>query len=128
MLEQARRKEIYNELILGDICEQLPQLTDLYNLIIATDVMIYIGNLEPLFSAVSRKALPGAYFVFSVESLQEQDFTLQPTGRYAHASAYISKLAAASGFTVLAQEQTGIRKEGETWIPGEIYILQKKTT
>jgi predicted TPR repeat methyltransferase len=127
MLEQASRKNIYNDLIRGDICEQLPQLADLYNLIIATDVMVYIGNLEPLFSAVSRKALPGAYFVFSVESLQGQDFTLQPTGRYAHASAYISKLAAVSGFTVLAQEQTGIRKEGETWIPGEIYILQKKS-
>jgi predicted TPR repeat methyltransferase len=128
MLEQARGKDIYDELFLGDLCEQLQQLPGVYDMFIATDVMVYIGNLEPLFSIVSSKAQPGAYFVFSVESFDEEgDFTLQPTGRYAHSSAYISELASVSDFTVLAQEKTGIRKEGETWIPGEIYILQKKT-
>jgi predicted TPR repeat methyltransferase len=89
--------------------------------------MIYIGNLKPLFSTVSSKASPGGYFAFSVESQQHNDFTLQPTGRYAHATAYISRLAVASDFTVIAQKQVGIRKEGDTWIPGEIYILQKNT-
>jgi len=127
MLDQARRKEIYDTLLIGDLCEQLQQSADLFDLFIAADVMVYIGNLEPLFSMVSSKAGPGAYFAFSVESLQDQDFTLQPTGRYAHAAAYISRLAAASDFTVIAQEQAGIRKEGDTWIPGEIYILQKNT-
>jgi predicted TPR repeat methyltransferase len=127
MLEQARGKEIYDELYLGDLCEQLQQFPGVYDMFIATDVMVYIGNLKPLFSIVSSKAQPGAYFVFSVESLEEGDFILQPTGRYAHSSAYISKLASVSDFTVLAHEKTGIRKEGETWIPGDIYILQKKT-
>jgi len=125
MLDQARSKGVYDDLFAGDICDQLKQLPDCYDLFIATDVMIYIGRLEPLFSAVSARACPGAYFVFSVESEQEKDFILQPTGRYAHASSYIGRLAAASGFTVVAQEQTGIRKEDETWIPGEIFILQK---
>ena len=127
MLEHAREKEIYDILLVGDVCEQLHELPDLFDLFIATDVMIYIGNLEPLFSAVRGKASPGAYFAFSVESQQQNDFTLQPTGRYAHATAYISRLAAVSDFTVVAQEKTGIRKEGDTWIPGEIYILQKNT-
>ena len=126
MLEQARGKEIYDELFWGDLCEQLQQLPGFYDMFIATDVMIYIGNLEPLFSIVSSKARPGAYFVFSIESLQDQDFTLQPTGRYAHASAYISRLAAASDFNGVAREKTGIRKENEAWIPGAIYMLQKK--
>jgi predicted TPR repeat methyltransferase len=125
MLERAREKKIYNDLLHGDLCEQLEQLSELNDLFIAADVMVYIGNLAPLFNSVSSKAKPGAYFAFSVESEQEQDFTLQPTGRYAHASDYISKLATGSGFRVVAQEDTGIRKEGDDWIPGEIYILQK---
>ena len=127
MLEHARGKKIYNVLLAGDVCEQLRQLPDLFDLFIAADVMIYIGNLEPLFSAVSIKAGPGAYFAFSVESQQQNDFTLQDTGRYAHSTSYISRLAAASDFTVIAQEQAGIRKEGDTWIPGEIYLMQKNT-
>jgi predicted TPR repeat methyltransferase len=125
MLGQAKGKEIYDDLFAGDICEQLQQLPDTYDLFIAADVMIYIGRLESLFSAVSSKSGPGAYFVFSIESQPEQDFTLQPTGRYAHSSSYISRLAAASDFTIVAQEQTGIRKEEDAWIPGEIYMLQK---
>ncbi len=127
MLEHARRKKIYNALLVGDVCEQLLQLPDLFDLFIAADVMVYIGNLEQLFNAVTSKASPGAYFAFSVESKQQNDFILQDTGRYAHSAAYISRLAAASDFTVIAQEQAGIRKEGDTWIPGEIYILQKNT-
>jgi predicted TPR repeat methyltransferase len=60
-----------------------------------------------------------------VESDEENDFILQPTGRYAHAKDYIARLAAANSFTVMAQEKSGIRKEGDAWIPGEIYILRK---
>jgi predicted TPR repeat methyltransferase len=125
MLEHAKGKEIYDALHVGDLCEQLQQFPDLFDLFIAADVMIYIGNLKPLFSTVSGKTSPGGYFAFSVESQQHNDFTLQPTGRYAHATAYISRLAVAYDFTVIAQKQVGIRKEGNTWIPGEIYILQK---
>jgi predicted TPR repeat methyltransferase len=125
MLEEARKKEIYDDLILGELCEQLQQLPGLYNLFIAADVMVYIGNLETLFTAVSSKAQPEAYFIFSVESQQVQDFSLQPSGRYGHASAYISRLAAAYNFKVVAQENADIRKEGDAWIPGEIFILQK---
>jgi len=127
MLAQARDKEIYNDLFAGDLCDQLQQLPDSYDLFIAADVMIYIGNLEPIFRAVNSKASPGAYFTFSVESTEEQDFILLPTGRYAHASAYISRMAAVFDFTVTAREKVPIRKEGDDWIPGEIYLLQKKT-
>jgi predicted TPR repeat methyltransferase len=127
MLEHARRKKIYNALHVGDVCGQLQQLPDLFDLFIAADVMIYIGNLEPLFNVVSSKARQGAYFVFSVESQQQNDFILQDTGRYAHSAPYISRLAAASDFTVIAQKEAGIRKEGDTWIPGEIYLMQKNT-
>ncbi|MFC1826767.1 tetratricopeptide repeat protein [Thermodesulfobacteriota bacterium] len=125
MLEHAGEKKIYDALYVGDLYEQLQQLPDVFDLFIATDVMVYIGNLEPIFNAVSSKTSPGAYFAFSVESQQQNDFTLQPTGRYAHATAYISRLAAASDFTVIAQEKADIRKEDDTWIAGEIYILQK---
>ncbi len=126
MLEQAQDKGIYDDLFAGDLCDQLQQLPGLYDLFIAADVMVYIGKLEPLFQRVSSKSRQGSYFVFSIELQQEQDFILQSTGRYAHQSSYISRLAVASGFTIVSQEQTGIRKEGDAWIPGEIFVLRKK--
>ena len=92
MLEHAKGKKIYDALHVGDVCEQLQQLPDLFDLFIAADVMIYIGNLEPLFDVVKSKASPGDYFVFSVESLQENGFILQDTMRYAHSAPYIARL------------------------------------
>ena len=127
MLDQAREKGVYDSLLAGDICEQLEKAKDMFDLFIATDVMVYIGNLEPLFSQVNEKANPGAYFALSVESLEDQDFILQPTGRYAHATDYIKRLADQFDFTVMEHEETGIRKEGDDWIPGEIFLLQKKS-
>ena len=125
MLEKARSKEIYDDLLAGDICEQLEQFPEACDLFIATDVFIYIGNLAPIFRAVSSKATPGAYYVFSIESEQEKDFILRSTGRYAHSGEYIKKVAADNNFTVIAQEKAGIRKEKDAWIPGEVYLLQK---
>lgn len=127
MLEKASSKDIYDDLLVGDICEQLLQLPEPYDLFIATDVFIYIGNLGPIFRTVSSKANPGAYFVFSIESEQEKDFILRSSGRYAHSGEYIKKVAADNNFTVIAQEKAGIRKEKDAWIPGEIYLLQKNT-
>jgi predicted TPR repeat methyltransferase len=127
MLIKAREKDIYDELLAGDVCEQVLRLPDPYDLFIAADVFIYIGNLGPIFSAVSSKTSPGAYYVFSIESALKKDFILQSTGRYAHASQYIKKLAAVNDFTIIAQEKAGIRKENDSWISGEIYLLQKKT-
>jgi predicted TPR repeat methyltransferase len=124
MLQMARDKDIYHDLIHGDVCEELQLLPGLYDLFIATDVMVYIGNLAPLFKAVALKAGPEAFFVFSVESVAGRDFILQPTGRYGHASPYIARLAASCGFQVLTREEAPIRKEGDAWIPGEIFILK----
>jgi len=127
MLEQARSKKIYKDLYFGDICEVLSQLPDLFNLFIATDVMIYIGKLEQLFNVVSIKAYSGAYFVFSIELEEKQDYTLLQSCRYAHSSNYIKNLAETNDFNIIAQKQIGIRKQDAVWIPGKIYILKKKS-
>lgn len=128
MLVQAKNKGIYDELFVGDLCDQLERLPGFCDLFIAADVFIYIGSLGSIFQAVSSKAAQGAYFTFSVEATDEQDFILQQTGRYAHNKEYISRVAAASNFTIITHEKTDIRKEGNAWIPGEIYLLRKKTS
>ena len=127
MLKQAKEKKIYDDLFLGDLCEELLKLTDSFDLFIAADVMIYIGNLETIFKTVNNKSSPRSYFIFSVESNQQNGFTLQPSGRYGHSSAYISKLASMNDFIVIEEEQTKIRKEDDTWISGYIYLLQKNS-
>jgi predicted TPR repeat methyltransferase len=124
MLEKASEKGIYTDLNTGDIVEFLNAAGDKYDLFMAADVLIYIGNLSAVFLAVKDRATPGAYFVFSTESGDCREFELRTTGRYAHSEAYIRSLAQAQGFTMLRSTSVPLRKEGDDWIDGQIFILR----
>jgi predicted TPR repeat methyltransferase len=124
MLEQAEKKKIYSELHNADIVEYLEGCGIKYDLFIATDVFVYIGNLSPVFTAIRDAAARGAYLVFSVESTEEDGFVLQRNGRYAHSDGYIRKLARENGFDVVEMESAQLRKEEEAWVQGRIVILK----
>ena len=124
MLEQAREKGIYSDLHAEDIVECLNAGEDKYDLFMSADVLIYIGNLLPLFRAIKNRATQGAYFVFSTESEDHGDYALRTTGRYAHSEAYIRSLAQTHEFTVLRCSSVPLRKEGDDWIDGQLFILR----
>jgi predicted TPR repeat methyltransferase len=124
MLEKAGQKGIYTNLYKEDIVEFLADAREQYDLFMAADVFIYIGNLAPLFLAVQNRATTGAYFVCSTEVVEEGEVELRKTGRYAHSEAYIRSLASAHNFTVLRCSSVPLRKEGEEWAKGQIYIMR----
>jgi len=127
MINEAKKKNIYDQLTVGSI-SSLNAITDRFDLIIATDLFIYIGNLDEVFDTVLKIASNGAYFLFSVESIDGNSFVLQPSGRFAHSSAYIEGLASDKGFSVLRRKSVPLRKGGTGWIDGEICILQKEVS
>lgn len=124
MLSIAEEKKIYQNLIEGEIVEVLDSLNEKFDLFIATDVFIYVGALEKLFEAVKKKTGKGAYFVFSTELSEKEDYVLRKTGRYAQSYNYIKKLADANGFKIKVCEATGIRQSAEGKIPGDLYVLK----
>ena len=123
MLEQAYAKEIYTSLHESDLVPFIQTSTTNFDLYIAVDVFVYIGNLKPIFSAISRKQ-KHTTFIFSTEQAS-QDYHLKSTGRYGHAIEYIQTLAREHGFTVIYHKSAPIRKERDSWINGELYILQQ---
>ncbi|ODN43407.1 class I SAM-dependent DNA methyltransferase [Piscirickettsia litoralis] len=129
MLDQAKKKEIYSQLVQGDILEFLEEnhLNKNYHLITAVDVFVYLGVLEKLFSAVACRLAQAmkSVFLFSVELLEDDqvDYQLLPTGRYAHSLGYLKKLSAEHGFTVSHVEPTSIREERGQPVPGVIMVL-----
>ena len=124
MLKKASKKGIYNNLYTTDIVECLDAGGEKYDLFIAADVLVYIGNLTRLFLAVNKRASKGAYFLFSIESSDSKDFELQLTGRYAHSEAYIRSIAQAHKLTVLRCSSVQLRKENEEWVRGKLFILK----
>lgn len=126
MLEKAKEKKLYDQLHCGEVYNFLKGTGDKYDLIVAADVLIYLGRLDTFFAAVEPSAEPGAVIACSIESYQgPEGYVLRSTGRYAHSHNYLISEAESHGFSILASRGHGIRKEDREWIAGCLYILQK---
>lgn len=124
MIELARAKGgCYTDLRCGDVVEELLASDDRFDLLIAADVLVYLGELAALFAAVRQRATPQAVFTFSTELSADADFILQPTVRYAHSERYVQLLAERHGFQVANMSKVQLRKNYEHWIEGNIWTL-----
>lgn len=127
MLEIALNKKTYNHLHLADIVTFMNESRELYDLFLASDVFIYVGDLEMVFKAIKKRSLPGAYFAFSTEWIDGTGFILQKSARYAHSREYIKSLCNHFGFQVVLCEAANLRKDQDVWVRGDIFILQLTT-
>ena len=123
MLQMAQNKNCYTTLVHDNIDHYLHTTAETYDFFLATDVFIYVGALQEIFSALKALTLPKALFCFSTEHLESDGYRLLQTGRFAYSRSYILKTAAMTGWTVLASETTRIRKEREQWITGDLWVL-----
>ncbi|OGI09975.1 MAG: hypothetical protein A2Y40_02095 [Candidatus Margulisbacteria bacterium GWF2_35_9] len=127
MIEEAKKKKIYNKLWVGDIVEILNDSKNNYNLIIAADVFVYIGNLKHMFRVVHEKLDKDGLFVFSIENLiSSNKYELRLSGRYAHSIDYIQSLATDFGFDIENQNLVDLRKEKNKKIEGVLFVLKKQ--
>jgi predicted TPR repeat methyltransferase len=127
MLEKARRRNLYDQLVLADLIPALNARPNAANLAIAADVLPYFGDLGPLFTAVHGALQAGGMFAFSVESVAPptETYILQATRRYAHAEKYLRALAQAHGFTVRSMTAGTLREEAGHPVHGLITVMQR---
>jgi predicted TPR repeat methyltransferase len=122
MLQEARARGCYQELAEAEILEWMRAAAPaMFDLVIAADVLVYFGDLGPIFGQARRLLRPGGLFAFSIEVCRDADWRLQDSGRYAQSAAYIERLARQHGFTVALRADQPIRKP----IVGLLYILQR---
>ena len=124
MLVQAARKMCYADLHADSILHYLGATRETYDLFLATDVFIYVGDLEELFNAARAIARPAALFCFSTEQLLTDGCRLRSTGRFAHNREYVRQTAANAGWQELSQEAARIRRQGVDWIDGDLWIFR----
>ncbi|MCK5515399.1 MAG: methyltransferase domain-containing protein, partial [Desulfobulbaceae bacterium] len=125
MIEKAKVKKIYNILEVAEIVSFLQEQRDEYDLIIAADVLTYIGDLVPIFEAVTSAAARQALFCFSTETSAYSDFHLCTTGRFAHGQQYVAETADRYGWKCLKMVETNLRKERADWVKGSLYFMVK---
>jgi predicted TPR repeat methyltransferase len=127
MLARARERGIYDSLDEAEIAAHLDARPEgACDLAAAMDVFVYLGDLDPVFRAVTRSLAPGGMFAFSVERLEgEGDFHLAPSGRYAHSAAYLRARAAAHGLAEWKIGEAVIRKEAGQDVTGLLAAFTK---
>ncbi|UCI07578.1 methyltransferase domain-containing protein [Mesorhizobium sp. B1-1-8] len=118
MLSKARAKGIYDLLVKADL-QHFSHDGLKADLAVAADVFIYVGALERIVGAVAGVLDDGGLFAFSVETLVgAEDFVLRPSRRYAHAEAYVRRVLAAGGFSMLSMQDTAIRYDHDEPVDG----------
>lgn len=127
MLALAAKKEIYQELFEEDIVTFLQQQYHYFNLFIAADVFVYIGDLSDIFTQIQSSASQEAVFLFSTEQTKDEGFELKSSGRYGHSREYIAELTKTHDFTIIESQPANIRKERGEWIAGNLWMLQKRS-
>jgi predicted TPR repeat methyltransferase len=124
MIEKARSRQVYDELAQADIAGFLAGKRAVYDLALAADVFIYIGDLNPVFAAARTALRPGATFAFSLETHDGQGYVVRPSRRYAQSLAYLRECAAAHGFVEAGVAPIVVRKEYERNVDGVIAVLK----
>ena len=127
MLKVANQKNIYDELIVSDINAYLDHSERQFDLITCFDTLCYIGDLDQLFKAISKHLSKQGHFIFSTESCAGGRFQITKSGRFTHNNEYIVEILEkyfdkSDVFKILAP----LRKEAESWIIGEMYLVTKQ--
>ncbi|CAO3421257.1 tetratricopeptide repeat protein [Azospirillum doebereinerae] len=125
MVEKARERALYDDLRVGDVVAALEEVPESWNLLVAADVLVYLGDLAPVFAASAKALVPGGRFAATVERSAEEGFTLGPTRRYAHAEAYVRATAEAAGLTIRLMEHCTPRREKGVGVPGLLFVAER---
>eukprot|EP01025_Chloroclados_australasicus_P008984 TRINITY_DN13385_c1_g1_i1.p2 TRINITY_DN13385_c1_g1~~TRINITY_DN13385_c1_g1_i1.p2 ORF type:complete len:402 (+),score=35.67 TRINITY_DN13385_c1_g1_i1:80-1285(+) len=173
MLNKARQRGCYDFVFLDDVTNFLEQCklqvdllrstsdngkeletgasscsSHLFDLLVAADVVVYLGNLHPLLQSARAASRVGSVFIFSTELLSLHcdlnyndrttgntdddsghqvsylNYQLQRTGRYSHSESYVCKCAQNCGWNVISVDNAIIRHNKDAPVEGQIFVLE----
>lgn len=129
MLLRARHKDVYDALAEAEIGTFL-QAGDAesYDLVTAAEVLNYIGDLEPVYSAIAYALKPGGTFIGTYEILEDDsdlDHKLTFTGRYAHRETYVRAMGDQAGLIHVETTRIPLRKEFSYMVEGLVVTFAK---
>ncbi|MBL4849485.1 MAG: tetratricopeptide repeat protein [Planctomycetes bacterium] len=130
MIDQARRKGIYDSLIVADFLDVLRCPGPTFDMFLACDVFIYLGDLGPVFEALGRRAAPNGLALFSTEVAVDAPpedvagFHLGPEVRFTHSREHVLRTADQAHWVEVASQPITLRLQRGRPVPGEVFLLR----
>ncbi len=125
MVARARERGIYDALSVAELTEALEVAERKFDLLVAADVFVYIGDLEPVFAAAAGALRPGGLLAFTVEWRRGAGYGLIGSGRYAHNPAYLRKCGRSAGFKEISCTEAELRLEFGKPVKGYVSVMRK---
>jgi len=137
MLVQARAKGGpgigYDRLLCGDILDLLTAdevaSQGLFDLVIAADVFVYIGDLSAVFRRASECLTHGGVFAFSTEAPRPGECTSQyrltETGRFKHDPVHLARLGDSMGLTLHDFRAVVLRMDAGKPVNGHVHVMTR---
>jgi predicted TPR repeat methyltransferase len=125
MIAKARERDLYDRLVVDDALAMLGrEPPGSFDLIVAADALVYVGDLAPLFAGVATALTTDGLFAFSVETCEGDGFKFEPTMRFAHSRSYVEATAREAGLRPLLVQSASTRREAGVDAPGLICVFE----
>lgn len=127
MLEQARKKGLYDTLVESGVSEFLQREQPGWPLVVAGDVMPYIDDPRLLPGLVFRRLLVGGVFVFSTEEggSRDQPWSVNRWGRFVHHGSWLEEALAQAGYIVEVRERCNLRLQLDRPVEGSLWLARR---
>ena len=125
MVARAQARGIYDAVWAAELTAAMAAINEKFDLLVAADVFVYLGDLEPVFAAAAGALRPGGFLAFTVEWRRRPGYKLTRSGRYTHNPAYVRRCAKAAGFREVSGSLAQFRLEFGKPVKGYVSIMRK---
>lgn len=127
MIDEARRKMLYDRLEIGELAAFLAAEASAaarYDLVVTADVLIYVRDLGAVAQAVRRVLAPDGLFALTVETHAGPGVVLRESLRYVHGAAHLRAAIEGADLELAHLAEVAIRTEKREPAPGLLAIAR----
>jgi predicted TPR repeat methyltransferase len=125
MIAKARARGIYDDLAVADLETALATPGPSYDLILAADTLVYLGDLAAVFHGAAARLTRDGYVLFTTEAKARDGFELGPKRRWRHSDGYLRNTAKAAGLAVAGLVAATPRHEANLPVEGFAVALTR---
>jgi predicted TPR repeat methyltransferase len=92
-------------------------------MVLAADVLVYIGDLTPSFAQIARVLASGGLFAFTAQMHDGEGYLVGADTRYAHSKKYIEETARQVGFSMRLLNLNSTRENKRAVVPGLLCVM-----